>query len=744
MDKAIKLSLRLLIITIVAGLLLGLTNNITKEPIEQQKLEALNASKYIVFPSAKSFETIHSVATSDTALVDYPAIKEVAKVLSGSEIIGYAFMLSTSGYKDKIDMTMGVSSEGAITGMTVTSQAETAGLGTKIAEEPFTSQYKGIAAEDKAIEKDVDTISGATISSSAVRKATVQAAQFAVTKLGLTPNEAKEATPEDLYRIQSMPLGKQFSQVNLITLLGDYSTIVSVNGAYVKDELVGYSFDLAPKGFGGPINFTIGMSTVDNVITGITIKEHSETEGYGDKMEEPEYLAKFVNIPLDSDIDTSIDAISGATVTTKALKKAVKQAIGFKDQYLTVNEPEPEPSTPVTPATPGPIEIPDAFKDSVTKAEVLDDGTYNYIIKAEGFHGDVITKVLVNPTGDIQKVSVIMHEETEGYGDKIAMPEFLNQFTGKKLNTSFETGLTDGTGIDAVAGATFSTNAVRDALLQAIKFHVATASSANAAPASGLPTAFVIPPEFNGIVTKAEVLADGIFNYIISIEGFHGPVNTKVLVKPTGIIDKVAVIMHEETEGYGDKIALPEFLDQFSGRKLDSSFEAGLTDGTGIDAVAGATYSTNAVRDALIQAIKFYATAEVPTAAVPETPIALTIPTNLKDNVNKAELLADGTYNFIVKAEGFHGDVVTKVLVTPTGNIQKVSVIMHEETEGYGDKVAMPEFLDQFTGKKVDAAFETALSDGTGIDAVTGATYSTMAVRDGLVAATKLYQQVKK
>jgi len=62
--------------------------------------------------------------------------------------------------------------EGTLLGIEILSMTETPGLGAKIQEEPFKGQFKGKSVEDEFIAKqDVEAISGATISSTAVADA---------------------------------------------------------------------------------------------------------------------------------------------------------------------------------------------------------------------------------------------------------------------------------------------------------------------------------------------------------------------------------------------------------------------------------------------------------------------------------------------------------------------------------------------------------------------------------------------
>ena len=150
----------LLAITIVAGLLLGLVYQITKEPIAQQEESAKTEAYKAVFAEADSFEAI--VDAEDADLSAYleqngfsQSINEImeAKDASG-EVLGYAINITTpEGYGGDITFSLGVKNDGTLNGIEILSIGETAGLG----------MNAGAQSED-----EIDALSGATITSKAM------------------------------------------------------------------------------------------------------------------------------------------------------------------------------------------------------------------------------------------------------------------------------------------------------------------------------------------------------------------------------------------------------------------------------------------------------------------------------------------------------------------------------------------------------------------------------------------------
>lgn len=181
-SRIIKDTIALTVITLVAGLALGVVQDITADPIAQQQEKAKQEAYKTVFADADSFEVVEDDADSLQAYLDengYGAqsINEtmLAKDASGNEL-GYAFTVTTSeGYGGDIQFAMGIKDDGTLNGISILSIGETAGLGMKANTDAFKDQFK-----DKNVEKfeytktgavsdeQIDALSGATITTNAM------------------------------------------------------------------------------------------------------------------------------------------------------------------------------------------------------------------------------------------------------------------------------------------------------------------------------------------------------------------------------------------------------------------------------------------------------------------------------------------------------------------------------------------------------------------------------------------------
>ncbi len=177
MKQNLKLGLILGIITAVAGMVLGFANNVTKDAIAaNSKLNKDDLA--FIMPLATSVEE------TDIALEGN--VLEVLQAKNETEDVGYLFKVTSKGFHGAVDMMIGISMEGKLTGLKIVSHSETPGLGAKIGEEKFTSRFSNIPIKDgitiiktsPTSEIEVEGVTGATISSKAVGSAVNEAINY--------------------------------------------------------------------------------------------------------------------------------------------------------------------------------------------------------------------------------------------------------------------------------------------------------------------------------------------------------------------------------------------------------------------------------------------------------------------------------------------------------------------------------------------------------------------------------------
>ena len=106
----------------------------------------------------------------------------------------------------------------------------------------------------------------------------------------------------------------------------------TVYKAVKNDEEIGYCVQVVESGYGGDIKMLVGM-TGEYKVTKITILSHGETPGLGANATKDEFKKQFEgkqagNLAVDKNTanETTIKAISGATITSTAVTKAVNVA----------------------------------------------------------------------------------------------------------------------------------------------------------------------------------------------------------------------------------------------------------------------------------------------------------------------------------------------------------------------------------------------------------------------------------
>ncbi len=157
----LRLALTLLIITAVVAALLSVVNGVTKPIIDD-----LNRQK--------TQKAIEAVLPGGGENMPVPGGNDMVQALYKGEK-GYAVQVAPQGFNGAIVMMVGVDNEGKVLGISVISQAETAGLGSicaasNSAGEAFRGQFIGMSGS-LAVTKDggeVDAITSATITSRAV------------------------------------------------------------------------------------------------------------------------------------------------------------------------------------------------------------------------------------------------------------------------------------------------------------------------------------------------------------------------------------------------------------------------------------------------------------------------------------------------------------------------------------------------------------------------------------------------
>lgn len=108
------------------------------------------------------------------------------------------------------------------------------------------------------------------------------------------------------------------------------------------------AFKIEGSGFWAPISATIALKPDLETIYGLSILDQEETPGLGSRITEPEFLRKFVGKKIKPEIvlvvrgkadkPNEIDAITGATMSSKALQDIINENVkNYREKIIKSN-----------------------------------------------------------------------------------------------------------------------------------------------------------------------------------------------------------------------------------------------------------------------------------------------------------------------------------------------------------------------------------------------------------------------
>ena len=191
-----KPAIILCVITLIAGVALSGVYALTKDAIEEQKLIAEAESYRAVCPEAEEFSSDETLDEIVKALgesvygTDFGKVhinKAIVGKNAAGETVGYVIRVTTrDGFDGDISLSVGFGLDGTVLGVEFTEINETAGMGMLCAEPEFKDQFKGTLVDRFILNKaggstapeEIDSVSGASISSGAIVNAVNAAMDF--------------------------------------------------------------------------------------------------------------------------------------------------------------------------------------------------------------------------------------------------------------------------------------------------------------------------------------------------------------------------------------------------------------------------------------------------------------------------------------------------------------------------------------------------------------------------------------
>ncbi len=142
------------------------------------------------------------------------------------------------------------------------------------------------------------------------------------TSLALSGVAKENGKREHLQIMQTLLPGSTEFTVEPYT--GEDANIVSIH----KGE-TGYVIETVTYGYVDNIRMLIGVSN-DGKVTGLMVRDMKETFGLGAQaLTDTDFLAQFLNTSGEAAVGETVDALTGATVTSKAITRAVNSAVAY-------------------------------------------------------------------------------------------------------------------------------------------------------------------------------------------------------------------------------------------------------------------------------------------------------------------------------------------------------------------------------------------------------------------------------
>lgn len=360
--ETLKLGAILGLVCAIAGASLAVVHAVTGDIILVRQEKALLSKLQTLVPAAERFEKFEP-EDGGVYYLGYRSNDVAGAILEGT----------AKGYKGDIRLLVAIDASGKISGVEVVAHGETIGIGTRPLEPSHLQQFKGLAHDEQLVAgKNVDMITGATVSSRAVMSSVSNA-------LELYKTHVLKIDPDDNWDLAKVK-----------------------DGVY-EGAAPGYKSDIKVK-----------VTVQDGRITAVEVVSIEDTpEVYPDAV-------KHIPPRVVDKQHWKVDAVSGATLSSKGIMEAVRAAI----------------------------------PDMSLKFDQIADGTYEGI--GQGFGGEIKVRVEV-ANGALTKISVVSHKET----DYVSDPAF-EKIPGAVIEKQ-------SVKVDAVGGATYTSNGLIEAITNALE-----------------------------------------------------------------------------------------------------------------------------------------------------------------------------------------------------------------------------------------------------------------------------------
>ena len=402
-------------------------------------------------------------------------------------------------------------------------------------------------------------------------------------------------------------------------------------------------------------------------------------------------------------------AVSGVAVgAAVSLDGYTVPAYGMEDFQITKKADVPAKTKRTQTAVP--TETP-AQEEAVTPTQEpqakgafdLKDGTYQGT--GTGYRGEIMVSVKIQDQS-AGAIEILSHSDDEAFFNRAKEGVISSILSAQRLD------------VDTVTGATYSSRGIIQAVKNALTGESDTGENTSTEVKTSNPTSSpTSTPRTVSIGQGAFDYADG--TYEGSAEGFSGQVRVSVTVKDK-TITAIEILSHSDDEVFFNRAKEGVISSILSAQRLD------------VDTVTGATYSSSGIIGAVKNALTGVQSATTAPQPVTVPPITSAI-SNQKPAVTIEPAAPTGLFPYPNGAytgvgEGFGGDIAV-IVVIKNKTIQKIQITSHDGED------------DAFFQRAKTIVDQIIQNQSTKVDVITGATYSSQGILEGVGNALKAAQE---
>ncbi len=416
-------------ICIVVAALLGVVNMFTAPIIEAAEAQKVYDSFRNVLDGVYEDADIPEAAPN-TVTAMYKVTDNDGKLL------GHVATVTVKGYADNISVTVGVDAEGKVTKAEVTASAETHG---KAGMANYTDNFKGLDAEGV---EAVDTFSGATASSRAIRGAILDAVN-AITGVESDDSAEEETLPktdDEIIALAKELIGKE---VELSDVTPENTTLVKrMYKASANSGYVAYVVAISPNYGTVETETLIHISNSGKIVNTNKLLWKTSDAMYGYVPPTEDVVNEFYGkLPgNNSGSIGEVDLVTNATNTATRLMDGIKEALAVADTLIKNDMPTEESRVKelAKELVGKDVELVDVTPDDTTLVKKMykagSDGYVAYVVVISSNYGTVETETLIHigNDGKIVKVNKMIWKTSDAmYGYVPPTEDVVNEFYGR-------------------------------------------------------------------------------------------------------------------------------------------------------------------------------------------------------------------------------------------------------------------------------------------------------------------------